>query len=159
MTLQTEGQSQDVQRVLDAMMQGVLIISPSGLVGLINHEACRILEAASETAHSRDLASLIPGNDRVLEAVEKVRTSQRSRAEGEVVLRRRSGSEVLLDITLSPLVENESEIPDVLLVDIAGLARDPGICVKPHEAKQGSAKLDEAARGWTKDRKRTDEAG
>ena len=116
MRLQTEGQSQDVQRVLDAMMQGVLIISPSGLVGLINHEACRILEAASETAHSRDLASLIPGNDRVLEAVEKVRISQRSRAEGEVVLRRRSGSEVLLDITLSPLVENESEIPDVLLV-------------------------------------------
>ena len=116
MRLQTEAQSKDVQRVLDAMMQGVVIISPQGKISLINHEGCRILETASEGDSSRDLAYLIPGNQRVLDAVEKVRTSRRSRAEGEVVLRRRSGSEVLLDITLSPVAEDESETPGVLLV-------------------------------------------
>ncbi|MEE3326832.1 MAG: ATP-binding protein [Myxococcota bacterium] len=116
MTFQTEAQSKDVQRVLDAMMQGVVIVSPEGYVRLINHEACRILEAASEGAQSRDLASLVPGNHRILSAVEKVRNSQQSRAEGEVVLRRRSGTEVLLDITLSPVSDDESGAPGVLIV-------------------------------------------
>ena len=79
MRSQTEAQNQEVQRVLDAMMQGVVMISPEGIVSLINHEGCRILEATSEGGASRDLASLIPGNQRVLEAVEKVQTSRRSR--------------------------------------------------------------------------------
>ena len=91
-------------------------IAPEGTVRLINHEACRILEVASEAASSRDLAALVPGNHRLLEAAEKVRSSHRSRAEGEVVLRRRSGTEVLLDITLSPVTENESATPGVLIV-------------------------------------------
>ena len=98
------------------MMQGVVMIAPEGTVRLINHEACRILEVASEAASSRDLASLVPGNHRLLEAAEKVRSSHRSRAEDEVVLRRRSGTEVLLDITLSPVIENESATPGVLIV-------------------------------------------
>lgn len=116
MALKIEPQSKDVQRILDAMMQGVVIISPEGKIRLINHEACRILEAPSEGGTSKDLAALLPAHHRLLTAIEKVKTTRRSRAEDEVILSRRSGDDVLLDISLSPVEDDESEDPGVLVV-------------------------------------------
>ena len=116
MTLQVSRQTEDIQRIFDAMMQGVVIVSPAGQIKLINHEACRILEATPEGATSKDLAALLPAQHRLLAAIEKVRSTRRSRAEDEVILSKRSGDDVLLDISLSPLTEDELQEPGVLVV-------------------------------------------
>jgi len=116
MTLKIEPQTKDVQRILDAMVQGVVIVSPEGTIRLINHEACRILETASEGATSKKISALLPTHHRLLTAIEKVKETRRSRAEDEVTLSQRSGDDVLLDISLSPVAEDESDDPGVLVV-------------------------------------------
>ncbi len=108
--------NKSIQPILDAMVEGVLILSKSGRVKLINHEACRILEARPDTDSEQTLASLIPANHPLLNAFENVVRTQRARVEGEVVLERRSGPEFVLDLTLSPIYKDELEEPDVLLV-------------------------------------------
>ncbi|MFP6640513.1 MAG: ATP-binding protein [Myxococcota bacterium] len=112
----SQAEGQDVQLILDAMMDGVLILSPEGKIRAINQEACRIFETTPDGDPDRDLASLVPSHHRLLTAVRKVQTSQRSRAEDEVELVHRFGSDVVLDLTLAPLAEADSDEPGVIVV-------------------------------------------
>lgn len=112
----SHAQGQAVQRILDAMMDGVLILSPEGIIDAINHEACRIFETTPDGQPDRDLASLVPPDHRLITAVRKVQTSQRSRVEDEVELVHRFGKNVVLDLTLSPLAKPGFNTPGVIVV-------------------------------------------
>lgn len=117
MQIRSDAPGQDAQRILDAMMDGVLIISPEGKVQALNQEACRIFETTPGYDPDRTLKSLVPPHHRLLAAVREVHASQRARAEDEVGLARRFGTDLLLDLTLSPLTpEGDEEMGGVIVV-------------------------------------------
>ena len=51
--------SRDLQRVLDAVIDGVIVVAPGGSVDRINHEACRMLETSEDSHLGRSLAELV----------------------------------------------------------------------------------------------------
>ncbi|MDG2050651.1 MAG: histidine kinase dimerization/phospho-acceptor domain-containing protein, partial [Myxococcota bacterium] len=108
MTLSDPEKNSELQRILDAVLDGLIVVCPEGVIRRINDEACRVLESSPETCLDRPLADLAGLNHPIVHLTQQVRENRQPVIRDEVPLVRRFGSNVELEVSISPLSEEDS---------------------------------------------------
>jgi two-component system nitrogen regulation sensor histidine kinase GlnL len=99
--------ARDLESMLDAMLDGVVLLNVRGEVESLNSEACRILETSAESAIGRPIEDLL-GEDQSIAAL-----SRAVLAEGRAVIEReypvveRQGDDLVVDASASPMFRGD----------------------------------------------------
>jgi two-component system nitrogen regulation sensor histidine kinase GlnL len=107
--------ARDLQRVIDAVLDGVVVVDEDGRVEFLNAEACRILETSAEAATASRIEHILGPDHAVAKVVQTVLGSGRSCIESERPVRRRFAEDVLVDVAASPLLEDDRSTTGVVL--------------------------------------------
>lgn len=105
----------DLRGVLDALLDGLLVLDAELRIEWVNAEACRVLEVSSELARGEPLERVTgPGHDfaRIARAV---LASGGTQVEGEVRVPRRFSEPWLVDVAASPLFERGAQASGVVM--------------------------------------------
>lgn len=97
--------ARDLPRVLDALLDGVVVVDDEGCVRELNAEACRILGTSSEAVFGRPVER-VPGGEAFAKGVRAVLAEGASLVENEVALPRRFQPPLLVDVAVSPLADD-----------------------------------------------------
>jgi two-component system nitrogen regulation sensor histidine kinase GlnL len=95
----------DLQSVLDAVLDGVLVLDTEGRVERVNTEACRILETSAETSAGTPIEKLVGSQHPLAGLARRVLDSGRSAIADELSLERRLDADLIVDAAASPLYE------------------------------------------------------
>jgi two-component system nitrogen regulation sensor histidine kinase GlnL len=93
----------DLHNVLDAVLDGVILVDPSGQILHVNAEASRILEISSEKAAGSRLEGLFGPSHPVSDLNRQVRHERRSAVAADVSIERRFDNDVVVDVVVSPV--------------------------------------------------------
>ncbi|MEE3331320.1 MAG: ATP-binding protein [Myxococcota bacterium] len=92
-----------LQSVLDAVLDGVIVIDGRGRITQLNSEASRILEISPEKAEGSELEDYFGKEHAVAKLAEQVRSERRGAIADGVVIERRFGSNVDVTVAASPI--------------------------------------------------------
>ena len=106
----------DWSRVLDAVLDGVVVLDRSGSVELVNTEACRMLETSPTAAQGVPVERLMGADHALARLSRDVLASGRTAIEAEQHLELRFDADLLVDLAASPLQGQDREIEGVVLV-------------------------------------------
>jgi two-component system nitrogen regulation sensor histidine kinase GlnL len=109
------GADRDLRRVLDAVLDGIAVVDAQGRVELVNAEACRILETSAQAATGMPLERVAAANPALAQLARSVLASGRPHIECEQRLARRYDGDVLVDVAVSPLIEDDRRRSGVVL--------------------------------------------
>lgn len=98
-----------LNRILDAVLDGVIVLSPAGVIERINDEACRVLECSAESAAGRPLGDLAGSDHPMIGLAEQVQRTRQPMMQDDVPLARRFGSQAEIDVAVSPIPEEPGE--------------------------------------------------
>ncbi|MGH0032755.1 MAG: two-component system sensor histidine kinase NtrB [Myxococcota bacterium] len=98
----------DLQKIIDAVLDGVVVVDEDGHVEFVNAEACRILGTSAENALADRIDDLVGPDNAVAKAAHAVLGSGRSTIESETRLPRRFQEDVVVDVAASPLLEGRA---------------------------------------------------
>jgi two-component system nitrogen regulation sensor histidine kinase GlnL len=93
----------DLLSVLDALLDGVILVDPSGRVAHVSAEACRILEMSAEKGAGSTLADLFGPGHPVVALEQQVRSERRAALADDVEIERRHEADVVVDVAVSPI--------------------------------------------------------
>jgi two-component system nitrogen regulation sensor histidine kinase GlnL len=93
----------DLQSVLDAIFDAVIVLDERGQVESLNAEACRLLRASQESTRGEPVEALLGSEHAVARLARSVLASGRPAVEDEVPLPQREGRSLDVDIAASPL--------------------------------------------------------
>ncbi|HEY5658884.1 MAG TPA: ATP-binding protein [Myxococcota bacterium] len=108
--------ARDLDRVLDAMLDGIAVLDAEGRVELVNAEACRILETSAEASTGEPVEAIAAANPALAALARSVLASGRACIESEQSVHRRLDDDVLVDAAASPLLEDDGRRSGVVLV-------------------------------------------
>src|SRR5262245_206149 len=97
--------SRDLPRILDALLDGIVVLDDGGRVEFLNAEASRILETSTEAVAGR-VVEQVAGAGGFAKAVREVLASGGSSVEHELRVPRRFQGDLLVDAAVSPLVDD-----------------------------------------------------
>jgi two-component system, NtrC family, nitrogen regulation sensor histidine kinase GlnL len=97
----------DLQTVLDALLDGVIVVDAQGRVERVNAEACRILETSDDAASGQPIERLVGKGHTIARAARGVLGSGRSLVESECRVERRFADDLVVEVAASPLVEDD----------------------------------------------------
>ena len=116
MSFSENHQPSELQRILDAITDGLMIISPSGIVERVNDEACRVLENSPETTIGRPLFEITGVNHPIMRLSLQVQETRQPVIQDDVPIGRRFGQDAELEVSVSPLQDEPDEIGGVVIV-------------------------------------------
>src|SRR5690606_24803287 len=87
----------DLRRVLEALLDGVVVVDDEGAVRHLNAEACRILGTSTESLWGKPVER-IPGADALASAVRSVLAEGVALVENEVAVARRFAADLVVDV-------------------------------------------------------------
>jgi two-component system nitrogen regulation sensor histidine kinase GlnL len=102
--------SRDLQTVLDAVMDGVLLLDAGGRVEHINSEACRILESSTEAILRKTLERILGGGHPLVRLALRVTEEGQPAIQDDIELERRAGAKLNVDVSVSPLFDGADGI-------------------------------------------------
>ncbi len=108
--------ARQLQTILDAVIDGVVVLDHEGRVELLNAEASRILETSAGTAVGASLESLTGAKHPIMGVTQNVQESGRPAIADEVVIERRFSEDLVADAAVAPLFEADGEPGGVVLV-------------------------------------------
>ncbi len=108
--------ARDLRNVIDAVMDGVVVLDVDGAVELVNAEASRILGISSESAAGLPMERLLGSDHAVVKLARTVLATGRSTTECERPIPRRFDTELLVDVTAAPLFGEDRRVDGVALV-------------------------------------------
>lgn len=98
-----------LSRILDAMLDGVIVLDPTGAIERINDEACRVLECSAETATGKPLGEFAGPDHPMVAVARQVQRTRQPLMEDDVPLARRFSSPAEIDVAVSPIPEEPGE--------------------------------------------------
>jgi len=101
--------ARDLQIVLDAVLDGVVVVDMQGRFELVNSEACRILEISAESTQCRPIGDALHSDHAVARLAQAVLASGRPAIETELLVPRRLADDLYLDLAASPLFEDRCQ--------------------------------------------------
>ena len=101
--MEHEKRAPSLQDVLDAVLDGILTLTPRGEISWLNDEACQMLETSNEAAIGKPLGDLTGRDHPILALLAKVQKSGSPIVEDEVPLRRPFRPARLVDVSVSQL--------------------------------------------------------
>jgi len=111
MTSTPTSPSLDLQRVLDSILDGVIVLSSEDRVEEINAEACRILEVSAEKAPGREIERMVGPDHPLVALAREVRQSRQPVVKDGVVIERRFGHDLDVELAVSPVSDENGERP------------------------------------------------
>jgi two-component system, NtrC family, nitrogen regulation sensor histidine kinase GlnL len=106
----------DLQKVLDAVLEGVVVLDADGAVLHLNGEASRLLEASAEAAVGAPLESAVGAHHPAAKLARSVLASGRAAVQDDVALARRYADDALIDLAVSPIVEPDRSVSGAVVV-------------------------------------------
>jgi two-component system nitrogen regulation sensor histidine kinase GlnL len=107
--------ARDLRGVLDALLDGLVVLDADLRIELLNTEACRVLGVSSELATGEELARVGTGPEFV-HIARAVLASGGTQVESELRVQRRSADDMVVDVAASPLFENGAGASGVVIV-------------------------------------------
>jgi two-component system nitrogen regulation sensor histidine kinase GlnL len=95
--------SLDLQRVLDSILDGVIVLSSEGCIEEINAEACRILEVSAEKAPGREIERMVGADHPIVALAREVRQNRQPVVKDGVAIERRFGHDLDVELAVSPV--------------------------------------------------------
>jgi two-component system nitrogen regulation sensor histidine kinase GlnL len=108
--------ARDPKSVLDAVLDGVVVLDQKGRIELSNAEACRILGTSAEGALGQPMDRLLGPGHAVTALARRVLETGRGSAWSELAIAQRFGGELVVDAAASPLLDGEQQPDGVVLV-------------------------------------------
>lgn len=108
--------TRDLCRVLDAVLDGIVVADAEGRVEFVNAEACRILETSAAAAIGAPLERLTAPNPALARLARSVLASSRACIESEQSVQRRLDGDAVVDVAASPLIEDDGQRGGIVLV-------------------------------------------
>ncbi len=105
----------DLQGILDALLEGVIVLDTTDEIAFVNNEATRLLGATGEVPTGGRLAATIGENHPICEIVAHVRESGRASIHDEVEFPRHLASPMPVDVSAS-LLGNHPERPSGIVI-------------------------------------------
>ncbi|MCH2172124.1 ATP-binding protein [Myxococcota bacterium] len=101
----------DLNRVLDAVLAGMLVTDQSGVIELVNNAACRMVDESPDFLTGRTITDLF-GQDHPLSELTRgvLETSRPAVLNDLRLIRKNQASSIELDIAVSPLLEDDGEL-------------------------------------------------
>lgn len=97
--------ARQISQILDALMDGVVVVDGEGRIERLNAEACRILETSTEAVAGRPIEQ-VAGATGFAKAVRSVLASASATVEHEIRVPRRFQDAVLVDAAVAPLTDD-----------------------------------------------------
>ena len=101
--------ARDLKSVLDALLDGILLIDAQGCVEDVNAEACRIFGLSAENICGASIDRLADPQRAIVKLARRVVETGQPVIEDEVLLERRTGPSLIVDISVSPLFDGERD--------------------------------------------------
>ena len=95
----------DLGHVLDALLDGVIVLDPQGRVERLNAEACRILEGSAETLSGQAVERLLGPAHGMARLARATLASGSSTAESAQPVERRHERSLVVDVAVAPLLD------------------------------------------------------
>ena len=118
----TDTMDDDLKGILDALLEGVLVLDDADRLLFLNAEAARLLGAPGDARAGRPLAALIGADHPVCQIVERVRTSGRPSIYDELELPQRLPHPIPADVSVA------------LIGDVPGAGRRIAIALRDRSA-------------------------
>jgi two-component system nitrogen regulation sensor histidine kinase GlnL len=106
----------DLSRILDAVLDGVVVLDRDGVVEQMNLEASRILEASSDAQVGQPVERILGPDHALAQLSRSVLASSRSAAESEQRVERRIEGDLLVDVAVSPLCDEHGRLEGAVIV-------------------------------------------
>ena len=113
--------ARELKSVLDAILDGILLIDDQGCVEDVNDEACRIFGLSAENIRGAPIDRLVGPRFAIVRLARRVAETGQPFVEDEVEFERRTGPNLVVDISVSPLFDGE---PDSELNGAVVMIRD-----------------------------------
>jgi two-component system nitrogen regulation sensor histidine kinase GlnL len=94
----------DLSHILDALLDGIVVLDAEGRVELLNAEACRVLETSTEAVAGRPVEQ-VTGAGGFARSVRAVLAGGAAAVEHEIRVPRRFQGDVLVDAAVAPLTD------------------------------------------------------
>lgn len=105
-----------LQTILDAVLDGVVVVDSDGQVETLNAEACRILETSNPHAAGHDVNRLASEGHPIASVTRKVLAQTRSQIADEVAIERRFADDLVVDLAIAPLPAEDGESGGAVIV-------------------------------------------
>ncbi len=106
----------DLGHVLDALLDGVIVLDPNGRVERLNAEACRILEGSAETLSGQAVERLLGPGHGVARLARATLASGSSAAESAQPVERRHERSLVVDVAVAPLLDAAGVLDGAVIV-------------------------------------------
>jgi two-component system nitrogen regulation sensor histidine kinase GlnL len=106
----------DLGHVLDALLDGVIVLDPRGRVERLNAEACRILEGSAETLSGQPVERLLGPGHGVARLARAALASGSSAAESAQAVERRHERPLVVDVAVAPLLDDAGALDGAVIV-------------------------------------------
>ena len=108
--------ARQLQTILDAVLDGIIVLDADGRIEHLNSEACRMLESSEETAVGVPIAELVGADHPIAELAEAATRRGRSAIRDDVTLTRRFAGNLVADAAVAPLFEEDGNSSGVVVV-------------------------------------------
>jgi two-component system nitrogen regulation sensor histidine kinase GlnL len=108
--------ARNLESMLDAVLDGVVLLDADGDVEFLNSEACRILEISSESALSLSIDTVLGNQHSISKLSRTVLASGRAAIEREHPIERRLAEPLIVDVAVSPLLAGHTVDGAVLML-------------------------------------------
>jgi two-component system nitrogen regulation sensor histidine kinase GlnL len=99
--------ARNFEGMLDAMLDGVVLLDSNGEVEVLNPEACRILDTSAETALGLSIEDMLGADHSIAKLSRTVLASGRAAIEREHLVEQRRTDAIAVDVAASPLLEGD----------------------------------------------------
>ena len=106
--------AREIPQILDALLDGVVVVDADGRVERLNAEACRILETSTEAVAGRPIEQ-VPGTTGFAKVVRAVLAGVAATVEHEIRVPRRFQGAVLVDAAVAPLTDDTGRSEGVVV--------------------------------------------
>ena len=108
--------ARELRQVLDALLEGVIVVDEWGVVRHLNDEACRILETSADAVAGRPVEDVHGPEHALARLARSALETARASVEDEQRVERKLEADLLADVSASPIFDELGNVDGVLLV-------------------------------------------
>lgn len=108
--------ARDLRQVLDAVIDGVVVVDATGAIDEVNAEACRILENSAQALAGTPVEQLLGPDHAAAKLVRTVLATGRAAIESDQSVARRFDSSLIVDVAAAPLLGDAGQTEGVVLL-------------------------------------------
>jgi two-component system nitrogen regulation sensor histidine kinase GlnL len=123
----------DLESVLDALLDGVVLLDADGRAEQLNAEACRVLELSADAVVGQRLSAVLGSDQTIPALVQQVLETGRPSVRDDVAIERRYENPIQADVTVSPIFEGREVAGGIVVLRDRTISNSLRNMVEQHE--------------------------